>query len=111
MTDRVTGQEQIGASTAYSLGATGNGIIVAVIDTNVDTTISELTGRIAGSFDVNAAGRAASDIDTDGHGTMVAGIIAANKNNVGVHGIAYEAQILAVRADTPASCQIARSGH
>ena len=53
-----------------------------------------------GTLDVNAAGRAATDIDTDGHGTMVSSVIVANKNNVGMHGVAYEAKVLAIRADT-----------
>ena len=100
-----SGLGQIGASTAYSLGATGNGIVVAVIDTNVDTTISELADRIQGSFDVSAAMRGPTDIDTDGHGTMVTSVIVANKNSVGVHGVAYQAKVLAIRADNLGSCQ------
>lgn len=102
--DRDTSTELIRASSAYSLGATGQGITVAVIDTNVDTSISELTGQIIGSHDV-VSGRAATDIDIDGHGTMVSSIIVARKNSVGVHGVAYEAKVLAIRADTPGSCQ------
>ena len=98
-----SGLGQIGASTAYSQGATGQGIIVAVIDTNVDTSISELTGQIAGTHDV-ITGRAATDIDSNGHGTMVTSVIVANKNGVGVHGVAYEAKVLSIRADTAGSC-------
>lgn len=110
--DLDTSTELTRASSAYAAGATGQGIVVAVIDTNVDTTISEFTGRIAGTHDVCAtaisscgAGRAATDIDIDGHGSMVASVIAANKNSTGIHGIAFEAQILGVRADTPGNCQ------
>lgn len=101
-----SGLGQIGASTAYSLGATGQGIIVAVIDTNVDTSISELAGQIQGTFDVRASTRGATDIDADGHGTMVTSVIVANKNNAGVHGVAYEAKVLSIRADTPGTCQM-----
>jgi len=110
--DRNTITELIGASSAYSRGATGEGIVVAVIDTNVDTTISELTGQFAGFHDVCAsavsgcsAARLPSDIDTDGHATMVAGVIVARKDNVGIHGVAYDAKILAIRADRPGTCQ------
>ena len=99
------GLAQIHASSAYAAGATGQGIVVAVIDTGVDTSISELTGQIAGTQDVLAANRLSTDIDTDGHGTMVTSVIVANKNNVGTHGVAYEAKALAIRADTHASCQ------
>lgn len=111
--DRNTSTELTKASSAYAQGATGQGITVAVIDTNVDTTISELTGQIAGSFDVCASGgpgciisRSATDIDIDGHGTMVASVIVANKNGTGMHGIAYEAKVLAIRADRPGTCQM-----
>jgi hypothetical protein len=100
-----SGLAQIQASTAYSLGGTGLGITLAVIDTNVDTSISELTGQLAGTFDVRASTRASTDIDTDGHGTMVTSVIVANKNSTGMHGVAYEAKVLAIRADTPGSCQ------
>jgi len=79
-------------------------VVVAVIDTNVDTSISELQGQLAGTHDV-IPGRPATDIDTDGHGTMVTSVIVARKDGVGMHGIAYEAKVLSVRADTTGSCQ------
>jgi len=100
-----SGLGQIHASTAYSLGATGQGITVAVIDTGVDSTISELQGQLAGQYDVRASTRTSGDIDTDGHGTMVTSVIAALKDGRGVHGVAYESKVLAIRADTPGSCQ------
>jgi subtilisin family serine protease len=106
------GLSQIHASSAYAGGGTGQGITVAVIDTNVDTSISELTGQVTSSFDVCASGgsgcniaRSPTDIDTDGHGTMVTSVIVANKNNVGVHGVAFEAKVIAIRADRPTTCQ------
>ncbi len=79
--------------------------MVAVIDTNVDTTISELDGQLAGTHDVFASTRAADDIDTDGHGTMVTSVIVAKKDGVGMHGVAYEAKVLSIRADRTGSCQ------
>ncbi|MBK8839892.1 MAG: S8 family serine peptidase [Hyphomonadaceae bacterium] len=100
-----SGLGQLHASTAYSLGATGQGITVAVIDTNVDASISELRGQVIGSHDVRASTRSSTDIDKDGHGTMVTSVIAALKNGTGVHGVAYESKVLAIRADTPGSCQ------
>jgi len=37
--------------------------------------------------------------DVAGHGTQVAGVIAAEKNDLGMHGVAYGATVLAIRAD------------
>ncbi|PKP81517.1 MAG: hypothetical protein CVT79_10580 [Alphaproteobacteria bacterium HGW-Alphaproteobacteria-18] len=95
----------INASTAYSQGATGNGIIVAVIDTGSDQTHPDLTGQFTGpTHDINAAERAAGDIDTEGHGTLVTGIIAARRDGLGIMGTAFEASILDIRADRAGSC-------
>lgn len=99
-----SGLAQIHASSAYARGATGEGITVAVIDSNVDTSISELQGQISGSYDV-VTGRAASDLDAGGHGTLVSSIIVARKDGTGIHGVAYDAKVLAIRADTAGSCQ------
>lgn len=99
-----SGLAQIHASTAYSHGATGDGVTVAVIDSGIDTSISELSGQVAASYDVNASGRSLSDIDHEGHGTLVSSVIAARKNNTGIHGVAYESKILSIRADSRNSC-------
>ncbi len=100
-----SGLGAIKASTAYSRGATGAGVTVAVLDSNVDASISELSGRIAGTHDVYASTRSADDLDPDGHGTFVSTVIAANKDGKGVHGVAYDAQVLAIRIDRPGTCQ------
>lgn len=95
----------INASTAYSRGATGNGIVVAVIDTGSDQTHPDLSGQFTGpTFDVNAADREDTDVDAEGHGTLVTGVIAAKRDNRGILGTAFEARILDIRADRPGSC-------
>ncbi len=104
-TDR-SGLAQIHASSAYAAGATGQGIKVAVIDSGVDPTITELSGQVSGSFDIFAATRTSADTDTDGHGTLVSSVIAAKKDNRGIHGVAFSANILSIRTDTPLSCQV-----
>jgi hypothetical protein len=70
--------------------ATGEGIVVAVIDSGVDAAHPELAGAV--SANVNAL---ASDARVDAHGTAIAGVIAAHANLVGV---APSAKILAIRA-------------
>ena len=87
------------ASSAYARGATGNGIQVAVIDTGVDADHSDINANMVafttGSDVVNSDNDASDD---EGHGSHVAGIIAAEKNNSGMHGIAYDAEIYAFKA-------------
>jgi hypothetical protein len=60
-------------------------------------------GRIhAQSGDVTGADRPLGD--DDGHGTSVARVIAAAKDDRDIHGIAFDATILALRADQAGSC-------
>ena len=87
------------ASSAYARGATGNGIQIAVIDSGVHDGHTDIDGNMAsfttGSDVVNSDNDASDD---NGHGSHVAGIIAAEKNNDGIHGVAYNADIYAFKA-------------
>lgn len=92
----------INAIPAFEAGATGQGIVVAVVDTGIDVDSRELAGRIDPRSTDIVSDRGVND--EEGHGTFVAGIIAANRNNVGSHGVAFESTILAIRAETVDSC-------
>jgi subtilisin family serine protease len=72
--------------------ATGNNVLVAVVDSGIDTKHPELAGAIADSFDAVGSGA-----KVDGHGTAIAGAIAAHAR---LMGIAPAAHLLAVRALT-----------
>jgi len=90
------GLAPINASAAYSRGLTGAGVIVAVFDTGLDAAHPELLGRVVpGGF--NFVENNADIGDPQGHGTHVAGIIAANKDDAGMQGVAYGASILPIR--------------
>ncbi len=92
------GPGTIKADAAYAKGATGAGAVVAVIDTGIDPAHTELDANISpDSIDIV---RGDPMTDEDGHGTHIAGIIAGEKNGVANHGVAYDATILAIRADT-----------
>ena len=94
---RNDGVDVINAEAAYLRGATGAGVTVAVIDTGLDADHPDLAGNVlADSFDV-VSGTGHVD-DADGHGTMVAGVIAAERNGLGSHGVAYDAGLLGVKA-------------
>ncbi|MCM0678421.1 S8 family serine peptidase, partial [Micromonospora phytophila] len=66
---------QIGAPAAWAAGRDGAGVKVAVLDTGVDATHPDLTGRIVEAKDFTGAGSAR---DGHGHGTHVASTIAGS---------------------------------
>lgn len=90
------------ALSAYQRGATGAGIGVAVIDTGIDLQSAEFTGRLSASS-ADIAGNGTLD-DVDGHGTAVAFTLAGRRNGTGTHGMAFDATLIALRADRPGTC-------
>lgn len=77
--------------------ATGKGVRIAVIDTGVDLDHPDLRGRVVKAQ--NFVDQGESSFTTDFHGTAVAGVIAAAANNeVGIVGVAPQAQIYALKA-------------
>ena len=86
------GAERVQAPRSWNSGFTGKGVNIAVVDTGISPH-EDL--RIAGgvSFDPDNA----SFYDDNGHGTGVAGIIAALDNNIGTVGVAPESNIYAVK--------------
>lgn len=79
---------------AWSLGYSGGGERVAVVDTGVDLAHQGLAGRVVAGPDFVAGGTVTGD--PDGHGTHVAGIIADADTSGGLGG-APNATIVAVR--------------
>jgi subtilisin family serine protease len=99
---------QAQALTAYNAGATGSGIVVGIIDSGVDATSAEFAGRISPLSADFAGSRGIQD--EGGHGTAVADILLGAKNDAGVHGVAFNATLLALRTDTPGTCASAPTG-
>jgi subtilisin family serine protease len=84
----------IGADAAHQV-TRGEGAVVAVVDTGVDSSHEDLAGRLLppASF---IAGKGPAD--ENGHGTHVTGIVAANADNgVGIDSVAPGARVLPVR--------------
>jgi len=87
---------RIGMEDAWDV-STGNGAIVAIIDTGVKQSLEDLanTSFIAGYDFVN---NDADPTDDAGHGSHVCGTVAqSTNNNIGVTGIAYNSTIMPVK--------------
>jgi subtilisin family serine protease len=85
------------------LRSTGRGVKVGVVDTGVDLAHVDLVGKVVASVSCVGAGEAnpcaGSAQDDEGHGTHVAGIIAADTlNGVGVAGVAPGAVLIVAKA-------------
>lgn len=113
------GVDAINAPEVWNQNITGNGIVVAVVDSGVDYTHPDLDGNIwrnpgeiAGNgidddrngyiddirgWDFVASDNNPMDMSFEGHGTHIAGAIAAERNNFGITGVAYNAKIMPVR--------------
>jgi len=89
--------DRIGAREAWETTTGSRAVKVAVVDSGIDTTHPDLTGRVAGGW--NVYNDNADYEDVYGHGTMVAGIIAAaTRNATGVAGVTWDCPLLVVRA-------------
>jgi hypothetical protein len=91
-----TGMQQMQLQAAHQQSQ-GHGVRVAVIDTGMDTTHPDLAGRIAAEY--NVVDNNTTQFHQDRHGTAVAGVLAANKDNgVGMVGVAPQARLMSIKA-------------
>ncbi|NBD32892.1 MAG: S8 family serine peptidase [Cyanobacteria bacterium] len=111
------GLDRMGAPAAWEMGYTGEETIVAVLDTGIDLNHPDLDDNIwvnqdevpGNGFDDDNNGYI-DDVqgwdfanndnnpdDVNSHGTHVAGTIAAEDNNLGITGVAPDAQIMPVQ--------------
>lgn len=98
ITEIPKGVKLIGAPSVW--GKTkGKGIKIAVLDTGCDVDHPDLRERIIGGRNFTGDDRGNPNIynDYNGHGTHVAGTIAASENGQGVMGVAPQADLLIVK--------------
>ena len=89
------GVARIQSGAAHSRGVTGTGVKVAVIDTGIDYNHPDLSPNYAGGWDfVNDDN---DPMDDHGHGTHVAGAVAAVYDGVGVVGVAPDADLYGLK--------------
>ncbi len=95
--------EKINALPPARNAVTDSTVLVAVLDTGIDKNHEELSGRVVAGIDL--AGTSTSD-DIYGHGTPIAGIIAAADDGLGVVGLAPESYLINVKvADDKGKCR------
>ncbi|GLZ01996.1 type VII secretion-associated serine protease mycosin [Actinoplanes sp. NBRC 103695] len=89
-------QSRLGVERAWPL-TRGAGVTVGIVDTGVAADSPQLRGRVLRGVDVTK-NAAAADTDCFGHGTFIAGIIAAAPAaGTGFSGVAPAAKLLPVR--------------
>ena len=95
----------IGARDAYAMGLDGSGVIVAVADSHIDSRHVDLDGNFLRHYDASGTGVVASN-KYGNHGTHVAGIIAAEADGKGMHGIAPGANLIGISFGSQSGGQI-----
>ncbi|TVR12383.1 MAG: tandem-95 repeat protein [Planctomycetota bacterium] len=100
----------IDAKRAWELTDGSSAVIIAVVDTGVDYAHEDLAANMWNNPDPDAPDRHGYDfydddpspMDSNGHGTHVAGTIGAIGNNgIGVTGVNWQCQIMALRIFGP----------
>ena len=93
---RQYGPKIIRANDAWDITTGDPNILVAVVDTGVDYTHPDLTGKVVLGYDF--VNNDPDPMDDNGHGTHVAGIVAAATNNgIGVASVGFDTRVLAVK--------------
>ncbi|MGU8077103.1 S8 family serine peptidase [Burkholderia pyrrocinia] len=104
----------INIGSLHESGIRGRGVTVAVVDSGLDIRHEDLIANVVPGGSVNFEDGSRDPVDIGGHGTAVAGIIAAvGWNGVGGRGVAPEASLKGFNAGemiysgTPAEQQMA----
>ncbi|HEY8926220.1 MAG TPA: S8 family serine peptidase, partial [Polyangia bacterium] len=95
--------DQIHAPEARAISSGKKTVLVGVVDSGIDVTHPDLAGQVDAAASASCVGGvpntapAAWASDVIGHGTHVAGTIAASKNGVGIVGVAPGVRLAAVK--------------
>jgi hypothetical protein len=87
---------------AYSSGATGSGIKIAILDSGLTDATGQFSGRIDSASRDMVANRGISD--EAGHGTSVASVVGGGRTRTDGKGIAVDTTLLIARTDSVGTC-------
>ena len=87
------GLDLINAAEAYSKGYTGKGITIGINDEPVNLEHDSFSGK-TGSKYIGSLDLSGIDWKSNNHGSHVGGIAAGSKNRKGMHGVAFEADVI-----------------
>src|SRR6266550_5205999 len=94
--------QMIGSEAAWDISPGSRSVIVAVIDTGIDASHPDLAGHLVSGW--NFTNNSADTSPIGFHGTTVAGVIAASRNNgIGVAGLADVSIMPIIASDSPTS--------
>ncbi|GGF00687.1 S8 family serine peptidase [Stappia taiwanensis] len=91
------GLGMIGAKAAHDRGYTGAGVTVGVVDSGIYQYHSDLIDNLSPISMNGPTGLPSDGVDVEGHGTHVAGTIAAALNGYGMVGVAPGAQVASLQ--------------
>ncbi|WP_394235043.1 S8 family serine peptidase [Niallia oryzisoli] len=86
---------KIGMEEAWDIQKGSSDVTIAILDSGVNASHPDLAGRVLPGY--NFVNNTENSTDDNGHGTFIAGIIAANSDQVGIAGIDQQAKILPVK--------------
>ncbi len=94
------GLEAIHVAEAYAAlakngkAAAGEGVSIAITDTGAQENHLDIAGNLDASYNYNYSKNSSDVLDTIGLGTYSASLAAGVKNGAGIHGVAYNANLV-----------------
>lgn len=89
--------EMINAYDAWNI-ASGEGVLFGVVDSGIDSSHIDLWGQTSYTYSESFVNNDSDPLSDDiGHGTAIAGVIAAGNNGIGLKGIAYKATLSSLK--------------
>ncbi|MBI4084880.1 MAG: S8 family serine peptidase [Candidatus Levybacteria bacterium] len=90
------GLKKISAPSAWDI-TKGNGVKVAIVDTGIDTSHEDLSGKVTASKNFTSDSEKVTD--DNGHGTHMAGIVSAvTDNKIGIAGTCPDCKLIIAKA-------------